>query len=377
MRLNVAVVCRGGPENGPFSAQAFSTIRKGLKQNGSDVAAIFAVSGSVPTALLGCVGEEDRLCKIWQNLTPEDIVGIKYLPPPKNRFDGALRKAGNIFRITNITTRMMLKGNAFSYTTLRNLLTRSCNLDKMFSPEAIPFKITAVDYFTAKRVVFSNRIPEHKECIIEGALGSMCLVPWFPSPTIPEAKRLKLLEEPHAEVDGVFLVDGAYRGGLLLEDAIRDPDEYDLIFVVDLHGLHIGAVDLKEYNDLPHRIQRISSIMTDTNDSVTMKLVDRINEEVIIEQMLKELKKDLPVGSAEKLEAVIKRMNEGRLRLRDKNEAKIVHIASPRKNLSFDFTKFTSVDILKLMHAGHMAALKSLHELGMDTRGLPLIDPSS
>src|SRR3989344_2050918 len=71
----IAIDCRGGPNNGPFSAQALATFREGLQLNGFDISGIYAVSGSCPTALLGCINEEDKLCKVWFDLTPKDIVG--------------------------------------------------------------------------------------------------------------------------------------------------------------------------------------------------------------------------------------------------------------------------------------------------------------
>lgn len=382
MKLNpnsrIAAVCRPGPENGPFSAQAFKTMRNGLRQNGLDFSAIFAVSGSVPTALLGCTGDEDRLCRVWQNLTPEDVTGIKQQPPPRGVLGSMRRKIQNIAKITNITRRMMLKGSAFSFDPLRSLFARNCDLDKMYSSNALPFKISAVDYLTTQRIIFSNKVPEHKECVLEGALGSMCLVPWFESPFIPDAKRLKLLERAHEQCDGAFLVDGGYRGGLLIEDAIRDSIGFDLIFVIDLHGLQVAPInpnDPVEYNDLPNRIRRISSIMTNTNDCLTMSLVDRINEEIDIKAMLANIKNEVCSDSAGKIELVIKRMNEGRLRLEDKSRATTVSVSSSNKDIPFDFTKFTQIDLLKLMHAGHQAALATLRSLGLNTHGLPVIDP--
>ena len=71
----IALVPRGGPENGPFSAMVALVLDKILSENGFKISAIYPCSGSTPTALLGCTGDFAKLCDIWSKIEPNDIVG--------------------------------------------------------------------------------------------------------------------------------------------------------------------------------------------------------------------------------------------------------------------------------------------------------------
>ena len=378
----IAVVCRGGFENGPFSAQALATLRKGLLLNELNISGIYAVSSSCPTALLGCIGEDDNLCQIWQDLTPEDIVGDlcagSKLPPRDGFAVKTKHKIINFSRKAKILNNIRKHGHAFSNAPLLKLIEGHFlpNINRIFSPDAAIMKIGAVDYFTAQKIIFSNRIPEHKDIICAGAIGSMCLIPWFQSPTIDDPLGRKLNGAAYSEFDSLRLMDGAYRAGILLEEAIREPIGYDVIFIIDILGLEFEHIDSQTPNDASKRIQRSISVLTTTNNQLILSLVDRIDEEILIMNKITELKNiaDNPV-IADRVEKILERMNNGRLRLFDKHAPKRVIISNPGYAIPFDFTNFGKVEMAHLMRAGHHAAFKALKRLGLDTGEITAIIP--
>ena len=60
----IALVCLGGPENGPFTAMAARILYEVLSANNLRISAIYTCSGSTPTALLGCAGDFVKLFKL-------------------------------------------------------------------------------------------------------------------------------------------------------------------------------------------------------------------------------------------------------------------------------------------------------------------------
>lgn len=380
----IAIVPRAGPSNGPYSAQYLATLRQGIQLNKSDahIAGIYAVSGSGPTALLGCVGEDEKLCDIWLNLTPKDIIGnekeeldhfIQFLQGSwKTRFQRVMnakeRKAylAVIHRLKN--------GHIFSNIHLARLIRKHCGpyLDRIFSSEAAIMKIGAVDYLTGQQVIFSNRIPEHKELIHIGVAASMGIVPLFDSFTIDRPKELKLADRTHPKFDSLLLVDGGYRASLLLEEAIREPTGYDVIVIIDINGLDYRPIESKTFN-LVSRIEWVQSIASTTNDRLQLSLKERIDEGIAIRDELVSLKK--LSGDSYETDKLVDRMNHGRLRLFDKHAPEMVMVPGSGRNVHFDFTNFTQAEIAQIMRYGHHDALKALKQLGLSTNELPLIRP--
>ena len=379
----IAVICRGGPPNTFFSAQCVATLRQGLQINGYDFAGIYAVSGSCPTALLGSINEEHKLCNICYRLTPEDIVTDKtdlaHLLRLFKKFETWRTLMPELSNIADIrmalkAIRRLKEGHIFSNLYLLRLLIKHCGpeLDRIFSPDAIPIKIGAVDYLTGQHVIFSNKAPEHKNVILVGALASMGLVPIFPSVTVDDPKSLNLVERTHSKFNSLFLIDGGYRGSLLLEEAIRDPIGYDLIFIIDVSGVEYEDLDTNMPYNLVTRIQRVQSISSATNDRSQLSLVDRIDEEIAVRNGLIQIQKTI---HSPEVAGLIDRMNNGRLRLVDKHAPQRIIISHPGQLVAFDFTNFTQAESVRLMQYGHIAALRTLRKLGLNTKEIPLIRP--
>ena len=381
----IAILPRAGPSNGPYSAQYLATLRQGLQLNKSDVniAGIYAVSGSCPTALLGCIGEEEKLCNIWLNLTPKDIVGDE-----KEELDHFIQfLSGNWkTKIQRILTtkerkayisviRRLKNGHVFSNLHLAQLIRERCGpyLDRIFRPEAAVIKIGTVDYLTGQQIIFSNRIPEHKELIHIGVAASMGVVPLFNSFTIDRPKELKLANKTHPKFNSLLLVDGGYRASLLLEEAIREPVDYDIIVIIDINGLNYRPLESEKYN-LVSRIEWVQSIASTTNDRLQLSLKERIDEGIAIRNKLVSLGK--LSDNLQEIDELIGRMNHGRLRLFDKHAPEVVMVSGSGRNVQFDFTNFTQADIAQIMRYGHNDALKALKRLGLSTEGLPLIRPA-
>ena len=395
----IAIVLRSGPHNGPFSARWLATFKEGLRLNEADVqiAGYYAVSGSCPTGLLGCINEDEKLCTIWLKLTSEEIVGdkeelfhfIKFL----KKFEHLRTMIPHFSDIKDLKTslsviRRLKEGHIFSNWFLARLLHKHCKpyLDRIFSPEAAIVKIGAVDFLTGQHIIFSNKIPEHKDHLIGGVVASMCIVPLFNSITVDKPKELKLAEFTHPECDSLLLVDGGYRAGLLLEEAIREPVGYDVIFVVDINGVDYKLFETKKYN-LVSRIERVHSITSTTIDRLQLSFADRINAEIAIRDKIAAVRDKL-IGlrklsncpekineNINKIEEIIAQMNNGRLRLGDKHAPEVIMVSNPKYAIQFDFTNATSAEFAHLERAGHHAALKTLRELELDTKGIPLIRP--
>jgi len=116
-----------------------------------------------------------------------------------------------------------------------------------------------------------------------------------------------------------------------------------------------------------------------TNDLRQFQMVDRINEEIIIKKEeiavkkeLERLCKDMSTEQREVLEAIIKRqgaiidrMNNGRLRLEDKDNADIQMVANQDKSSLFNFVKFEQQDVMKLLEAGIEAGQEVIKSIGL------------
>ena len=399
--MKSAAVLRAGPPNGPYSAQWFSTMREGLLINDcDDFAGIYATSGPSPTALLGCIGEDKKLCDTWFNLRPEDVVGnhgeeLRCFAKFLKRFEHLRTAFPRIsdfreFRSHFSVIRRLKDGHVFSNLFLYELIKKHAEpyLDRIFSPEAALIKIGTTDFFTGQHIVFSNRVPEHKDLIFKAVVASMGIVPLFPPFLIEEdPRKLKLTDSPHSYYNTLSLIDGGYRASLLIEEAIREPVNYDMIFIVDIDGFDYDQIRPDTPHNLITRIRRSESIASTTNDRLRLSLVDRINEGIFIRDQEIEARDELiklkdSMGDSEKLDPVIKklndsinRMNNGRLRLSDKRKTGIVPVSSPDSSFPFDFSNFTQAEVTHLMRAGHNAALKTLGQLGLSTKGIPVIRP--
>lgn len=344
--FRIALVCRGGPENGPFSAMAGRIIAEKLEEKGLKISAIYASSGSVPTALLGSVGDWAKLCDVWANLTPEDVVG-------------KIRKTKTSWRI--LRAESILESQA-----LGELIQRTWNLEKIFLPEALSIKFPTVDMLTNEYIIFSNRMPGHKKWFLEGVLGSMGLVPFLSPQRVFDPEQAGLIEAGKSKDNSLLLVDGGFIGNMLLEEAMRD--WFDVIFLVDIHGLKTTKSDFdvrKKY----HWAKFLRSgfhILSCTNDLRQYQLDDRINEEIRIKQQLCALLEKLPQELAGELEVILDQMDDGRLRLRDKKETQIIIVSNEEKSALFNFASFTKhKETIRLLEAGYEAANRTLEELGL------------
>jgi predicted acylesterase/phospholipase RssA len=350
-------LCHDGPENGPFTAAVCRTARRILNQNGSDIEGLYAISGSVPSALKVAAGEDDDVCDIWLNLKPEDIVG-----------NASIWKSG-IQTIWNFLTgrESIISGNE-----LEALLRKHVNMDTLFSDNAKKVVIIASDFISSKPVYATNKIPEHRDCIIEVSMGSMALVPWFPASRIKDPVALKLSTEPCPY--GMYLIDGAYSNSFPLEEIASDELNFDSIFIVDINGLNHSNVDLNDKNVLSmiNKFRRSSRITLKARDEYMLKSAHKVNEQIRLKQQLRKLSESLPPVYAKCLNDIMCRMENGVLQLHRKKEIPIYIISNKKLAMPFNFATFKPGEIKRIMKAGHNAALTVMRKLGLDTRGFKL-----
>lgn len=346
----VGLVPRGGPENGPFSSMVARIITDVLNEHNYKVSGIYPSSGSTPTALLGCIGEYGQLCDTWANLTPREIVG----------------NAGK-FRTGY---RALTKDSLLSSHSLKNLVEQKWDLEKICAPSAISIKYQAVDIFSRQSITFSNKDPRHKPHLLAGALGAMAIVPFLEPQVIRNPKGSGLLDDDLIQNDALLLVDGGYRSNMMLEMAMRDG--FDVIFVIDVHGLKptINKFTMDELHSKlawAKLLRNCFHILSNANDVKQFQLAERANEEIWIRDELRDLAEQLPPEHAVALNKVIDRMNNGRLRLQDKNKTQIYTVANEEYSTLFNFAKFKPQEPRDLLNAGWLAAVETLGSLGFDT----------
>lgn len=342
-KSKIAFVCRGGPENGPFSAGAASVIYDALVKYGLNLSGIYVCSGSTSTALLGCSGEFDRLCTLWANITPQDIVGRV------NKFQTAYR-----------ATR---KESLLSSEPLGKFINKNWDLDVIFSPNAIPIKIPALDLLTHELILFSNKNQKHKPWFLRGVLGSKALVPFLDPQFVYDPEDAELIEQGKSKRKALLLVDGGYNANMLLEEAVRD--QFDLIFLIDIHGLVSTEMNLSEKYFWPNILRVAIHSLSCTNDMRQFQLVGRINEEIVIKKRLEKLYRSIPPEHRGCLEEILERMNSGRLRLGDKSNAEIQMVSNQEKSRLFNFAKFKRRDVTDLLEAGIEAGHETLEQMGL------------
>ena len=347
MELNpnsrIAFVCRGGPENGPFSAGAGSVIYEALVKRGLKLPAIYVCSGSTATALLGCTGEFNRLCTLWANITPREIIG-------------KVNKAQTIYR--TLRKESMLRSDA-----LGKFISKNWDLDAIFSPGAMPITIPALDLLSGELILFSNKNLKHRPWFLEGVLGSKALVPFLNPQFVYDPEDAELIERGKSKHNSLLLIDGGYNANMLLEQAVRD--QFDLIFLIDIHGLVPTETNFNEKYFWPVILRAAIHRLSCTNDMRQFQMVDRINEEIIIKKELEKLRRMLPPEQRTLLQTIINRMNNGRLRLRDKDNAEIQMVSNQDKSSLFNFVKFEQQDVLKLLEAGIEAGQETLKSMGL------------
>lgn len=345
MELNsnsrIAFVCRGGPENGPFSAAAAAIIYEELVRHGLKLSGIYVCSGSAATALLGCTGEFDRLCTLWANITPQDIVG-------------------KVWKIQTMY-RAIRKESLFRSDALGKFIRKNWDLDAIFSPDAVPIKIPALDLLTKELILFSNKNQKHKHWFLEGVLGSKALVPFLNPQFIYDPENAELIERGKSKNGTLLLIDGGYNANMLLEQAVRD--QFDLIFLIDIHGLIPTEMNVLEYYFWPPLLRAAIHGLSCTNDMRQFQLVDRINEEIAIKHELERICKSLSREQREDLQTAIDRMNNGRLKLGDKDRAEILIVSNQDKSSLFNFVKFEQQDVIKLLNAGIEAGQEALKSI--------------
>lgn len=341
-RSKIALVCRGGPENGPFSAMAGRVISERLASAGLKISGIYTCSGSTPTALLGCIGEYAKLCHVWANLTPEDVVG-------------KVTKLGTIYRV--LRTSSILENWA-----LGRLIEKNWDLERIFSSKAIPIKFPAVDVYSSEYVIFSNRNPKHRPWFLKGVLGAMGLVPFLPPQKVFNPVEAELISPDKIVGNSMLLIDGGYKGNMLLEEAQRDG--FDVVFLIDIHGLQPTASQIEKIS-WAHLTRRGFHILSNTNDLRQFQLSERINEEIEIRNQLEQLADQIAGHRAEKnLRDIIIQMDKGRLRLGDKTKTTVIMVSNKEQSTLFNFANFKHREVLELLYAGQEAGEKVMDELG-------------
>lgn len=348
----IAMVPRGGPENGPNSAMAVRVFDEVFTVHGYKISGIYTSSGSTPTALLGCTGNYAELCHTWANLTPRDVVG----------------------KVSTFKTgyRVLTKDSLLSSHSLRRLIEEKWNLEEICSPSAIAIKYQAVDLYSRQSVTFSNKDPRHKPYLLPGALGAMAIVPFLEPQPIYNPKGAGLIDDNEIRNNSLLLVDGGYRSNMMLEMAMRD--DFDVIFVIDVHGLKptenkFKPEDLNSKFAWAKLLRNCFHILSNANDVKQYQLAERANEEIWIRDEILDIAGQLPVGHTltDALYKVIDRMDNGRLRLHDKKKAQIYTVAREEYSTLFNFAKFKPQEPRDLLDAGWLAAVDTLNSLGFDT----------
>lgn len=337
----IAFVSRGGPENGPFSAMAARILSETLSDNNYKVSGIYTSSGSTPTALMGCVGDYAKLCDVWANIKPENIVGKTH-------------KLNTILRIIR-------KESILASNTLGNLIQSNWNLDAIFSPSAIPIKFPAVDLLSSEYIIFSNKKPGHKKWFLKGVLGSMGLIPFLQPQMIYDPVEAGLIDASKVRGNSLLLVDGGFKGNMLLEEAVRD--QFDIIFLIDIHGLKPTETDINMKYHWTSLTRSAFHLLSNTNDIRQFQITDRINEEIRIKDKLLCLLDKLPTEFQPDLLQIINCMDEDRLRLGDKRKAKIYQVSNEEYSTLFNFVKFTQKEVLQLLTAGYTGAIRTLESI--------------
>ena len=93
--------------------------------------------------------------------------------------------------------------------------------------------------------------------------------------------------------------------------------------------------------------------------------VDRINEEIAIKKEIEKVCSIILPEQRVLLRAIIDRMNYGRLRLGDKDNADIQMVSNSNKASLFNFVKFEQQDVLNLLEAGIEAGQEVLKSMGL------------
>ncbi|MBX4189947.1 patatin-like phospholipase family protein [Candidatus Parcubacteria bacterium] len=362
----IAVVCRGGPENGPFSAQAFLTASKGLEKAKIPITAIYANSGAVPTALIGCYGEIEKLCSVWRDIRPRDIVGGA---KESKAFMRHIRQG--IYK-SRAMLRLIGKESVFSGEFLDILIRKHCNFKKVFAPSAIKIVIPAVDEISGKLLLFTNKNPKHWDAMPFAARGSMALTPFLPPVVLGDCDKAGLLEDKEA-----LLSDGAFKANLPLEQALYDSCKFDVIIIIDVHGLKLAPLDFNQRNHWATHLRRNMHILINDHDEKELQMFDRVNEEMRVLGLLQDLKKKLPAEDKHHMEGIIERMKSGPLGLADKKVVERVFISDHRYSTLFNFASFTQKETMDLMMAGHYAALNMLKSLRIPVDGLEQLRPAA
>lgn len=354
----IALVPRGGPENGPFSAMAARVLYEVLTFHGYEISAIYPSSGATPTAVLGSTGDFKKLCEIWANITSKDIVG----------------------KVSKFKTvhRAIMRASLLPSQALNELIKENIKLEKFCSPEAMAVKFQAVDILSRESVTFSNKDPRHKPYILPGILGAMALIPFLEPQRIDNPKGSGLLDDDKIKDNTLLLVDGGYKSNMMLELAMRDG--YDVIFIIDVHGLK-PTINKFTLNDL-HSIlawakllRNCFHLLSNANDDKQYQLAARINEEIAVRDELVQLVDfldqlvDIPILRvvSARLRTIIGRMNDERLRLGDKKKAHIYMVANEEYSTLFNFAKFKKREPRDLLNAGWLAAVEILESEGFDT----------
>ncbi len=236
-------------------------------------------------------------------------------------------------------------------------------MDAIFSSGAVPIKVPALDLLSGELILFSNKNPKHRPWFLEGVLGSKALIPFLNPQFVYNPEEAELVERGKSKMGALLLIDGGYNANMLLEQAVRD--KFDLIFLIDIHGLVPTETDLNERYFWPNLLRSAIHCLSSTNDTRQFQMVDRINEEIIIKKELEKLYGNLSLEQKGRLKTIIDRMNNGRLRLEDKDNAEIQMVSNQDKSKLFNFVKFEQKDVLELLEAGIEAGQEVLKSMSL------------
>ncbi len=343
----LGIVCRGGPVNGPFVAGALLSGKRILAERNIPISRIYTNSGPTPAAALAAIGMEDRACSIWARLKPTDIIDIT---------QSWWSKAMTVSRIVR-------SESIFPSTGLERLVREIIPADELFSSDSIPLSIMTVDYPSGNPLMFDTRDPAFYPVIHEGILGSMALTPFLRLQVIWCGPKGLSPKRKTGDDFPVALMDGGFRDNLMIEQACRDGMK--TLLVIDINGLKISPPPTESWKHWANPLLRAFHALITTNDQRNLYGATRVNEELAIRNELEKLctRADVSDPARSALDAILNRMDNGRLGLAEKHDIRVHFVSEPKSSIPFDFASFTQQETEHLISAGNRAACVTLKAL--------------
>lgn len=343
----LGIICRGGPVNGPFAAGALLSGKRILAERNIPISRIYTNSGPTPAAALAAIGREDRACSIWARLKPIDIIDVT---------QSWWSKAVTVSRVVR-------SESIFPSTGLERLIREGIPADELFSPGSIPLSIMTVDYPSGNPFLFDTRDPAYYPVIHEGILGSMALTPFLRLQVVWCGPKGLSPKRQTGDDFSVALMDGGFRDNLMIEQACRDGMK--TLLVIDINGLRISPPPTQSHKRWADSLLRAFHTLITTNDQRNLYGATRVNEELVIRDELKELRARADVSGPVEvaLDAILNRMDSGRLGLAEKHDIRVHLVSEPKSEIPFDFSNFTHQETEHLISAGHRAMCATLEAL--------------